>query len=357
MHQYTADLANRAAEIHDTFLCTTKRYPADRYSPRVTAVTPIDHGTTGFSIEGIHIQEAYKFQKSVRQLNPDIIHITGPHLWNPYFIQVLRRNGIPVIHTIHDLDPHLGVKYGRLLPLWNRAIYRSADHIVVHGIIYRDRLIRTGLSEDRVTAIPLLFLFLSYEAQSEQSHFGPEVNYGDFFLFFGRFERYKGIDILVKAFCEMKKSANSPLVKDMKLVLAGPGSLDHLEQGILCSDIEVINNLVGDSKASDLFKGCAAVILPYLDATQSAIIPSAYFYRKPVVTTKTGALEEYVEDGVTGHTIASGDIAALKNALFTIAVNKKSQQEMGDAGRRWYDTRRTEETSDLLEMYVKVNKG
>ena len=218
-------------------------------------------------------------------------------------------------------------------------------------------MIRTGLSEDRVTAIPLLHLFLSYEAQSELSDVGPEVNYGDFFLFFGRFERYKGIDILVKAFCEMKESDNSSLVKDIKLVLAGPGSLDHLGQWNHCKHIEVINDLVGDDMASDLFKGCAAVILPYLDATQSAIIPSAYFYRKPVITTKTGALEEYVEDGVTGHTIASGDIAALRNALFTIAVNKKSQQERGDAGRRWYDTKRTEETSDLLEMYEKVYKG
>ena len=357
MHQYTADLANRAAEIHDTFLCTTKRYPADRYSPRVTVVTPIDHGTTGFSTEGIRIREVYKFQKSIRQLNPDIIHLTGPHLWNPYFIQVFRRKGIPVIHTIHDMDPHLGMKYSSLLPLWNKTIYRSASHLVVHGNIYRDRMINAGFSKDRVTAIPLLHLFLRYKAQSEISDNGPEVNYGTFFLFFGRFERYKGIDILVKAFCEMKTSNNSPLVKDIKLILAGPGSLDHLGQMNHCEHIEVINIHVADEQATNLFKGCAAVILPYLDASQSAIIPSAYYYRKSVVASKTGAFEEYIENGVTGLLVKSGDVTALKNALLKVAVDKDGQREMGNAGRRWYETRRTQETSDLLSMYEKVIKG
>jgi glycosyltransferase involved in cell wall biosynthesis len=357
MHQYTADLANRAAEIHDTFLCTTKQYPADRYSPRVKVVKPIVLGTTGFSTEGIQIKEAYKFQKSVSQLNPDIIHLTGPHLWNPYFIQVFRRKGIPVVHTIHDLDPHLGMKFGRLLPLWNKAIYRSTSHLVVHGNIYRDRLINTGFSEDRVTAIPLLHLFLSYEAQSEISNDKSKVSYGSFFLFFGRFERYKGIDILVKAFCEMKMSNNSPLLENFKLVLAGPGSLGHLGQTNHCEHIEVINRHVADEQATNLFKGCAAVILPYLDASQSAIIPSAYYYRKPVVATKTGAFEEYIESGVTGHLVESGDIAALKSALLKVAVDKKGQREMGKAGRHWYDTKRAQETSDLLSLYERLFKG
>ena len=92
---------------------------------------------------------------------PDVVHFTGPHIWNPILLYRLRRVGIPTIHTIHDVDPHSGTGYGRLLYVWNNSIVREAGQILVHGQLYRDRLIAQGVPADRVTYTPLLHLFTS----------------------------------------------------------------------------------------------------------------------------------------------------------------------------------------------------
>ena len=77
----------------------------------------------------------------------------------------LKRSGIPLVHTIHDLDAHEGMRLGRLLTLWNRAVLRSADKVLVHGRQYRQRLIAQGMAAERVVYAPLLHLFLSHEAR------------------------------------------------------------------------------------------------------------------------------------------------------------------------------------------------
>ena len=55
-------------------------------------------------------------------------------------MHTLRRRGVPVIHTLHDLDPHHGVRNPTLIRLWNRLIIASGCHLLVHGRRYRDQL-------------------------------------------------------------------------------------------------------------------------------------------------------------------------------------------------------------------------
>ncbi len=164
MHQYTADLANHQAAggEQDVHLVTTRTLPADRYSPQVHIHTPITTRSTGFTPEGLAIWQLGEVRKTIASLRPDVVHITGVHLWNVPLVRWLTGQGIPCIHTLHDLDPHIGVRFGWLIRLWNRLILDSASHILVHGRLYRDRLLAMGKPADRVTVTPLLHLFLSY---------------------------------------------------------------------------------------------------------------------------------------------------------------------------------------------------
>ena len=137
---------------------------------------------------------------------------------------------------------------------------------------------------------------------------------------------------------------------NVRAIVAGKG---ELEQPIP-KNVEVRNRLIGDAEAIDLFSRCSLVVLPYRDATQSALIGAAYFFGKPVVVTRTGALPEYVNDGITGWIIEPGNAAALAECLSVTARDPARLQQMGRAGHIWYDKHYQDENSILRRMYKHV---
>ncbi|NOZ28724.1 MAG: glycosyltransferase family 4 protein [Chloroflexi bacterium] len=351
MHQYTADLANRAADAgHEVHLVTTKRVPRDRYAPQVIIHTPVLTTNTGLSREGLNGRGLTAVHRTVRHIHPDLVHFTGPHLWNTLLARALTDQNIPTIHTLHDLDPHSGTSYARygfLLKFWNWLTIRAVDHVLVHNRSYRNRLLDWGVPWSRITFTPLLHLFLSHTHLTALSHQADAVRYEPWALFFGRLERYKGIDDLLTA-CEMMEniSPNGP-----KVVLAGPGNISNLWAGPLPEQLEVRNRLIDDEEAIDLFRRCGLVVLPYTDATQSALISAAYYFHKPVLVTRVGALPEYVEDRVTGQIVEPRHPAMLARSLEEMLRDPDRLKAMGEAGRAWYDTRRIVETRMLFQMY------
>jgi glycosyltransferase involved in cell wall biosynthesis len=249
-----------------------------------------------------------------------------------------------VIHTIHDLDPHSGTRYGQLLHLWNKSILRWADHVLVHGQIYQKRLVQQGLRETRVSYAPLLHLFTSYEAEATLRQSQPATRMEPFALFFARIEAYKGVDTLLEAMRRLNG------VSGIRAIVAGQGELE----GAVPENVEVRNRLMPDAEAIDLFSRCSLVVLPYRDATQSALIGAAYFFGKPVVVTRTGALPEYVEDGTTGWIIEPDNAQSLAERLSATISEPIRLQQMGQAGQAWYEARYRDERTSLRRMYERV---
>ncbi len=403
MHQYTAGLANQMALAgHDVHLLTTTHCPRDRYAPDITIHTPINTRNTGFSADGLRFWAIPNLKFEILNLKSDIVHFTGPHLWNPILLMGLRRAGIPTIHTIHDVNPHAGAGYGRLLYAWNDLVYRWADHILIHGQTFRDQLVAQGVSPDRVTHIPLLHLFLSYEsavsyqqsaisyqqsaisgqpsAISYQSpavsnsqftinHSQLTINNSSFILFFARLEPYKGVNVLVEAMRLIETSA--PLLPPSSFLLppssflpppsataiiAGKGNLSKLALGPLPANVEIRNRLIEDDEAIELFSRCSLVVLPYVEASQSALIAAAYFFAKPVVVTRVGALPEYVLEGETGWVVPPGNPRALAQCLQAALGDPARLAQMGQAGRAWYDRHIRLEEGLLPRMYREMIK-
>lgn len=345
MHQYTADLANRmAAAGHAVSVITTAHAPQQAYSPQVRLVTPLAARTTGFSRDGLHLAAWRRVRQALAALNPDGVHFTGVHLWNPTLLRSLRRAGVPTVHTLHDLDPHLGVRFGRLIRLWNRSVVAWADHILVHGQCYRQRLLGQGLAPERVVYTPLLHLFLSYQEFAALDHFDlrADLQADPYVLFFGRLEKYKGVQHLLAAAADAAASRHP-----LHMILAGPGeAIDPLPAGV-----EVRNWLIDSQKGVDLFRRCSVVVLPYLDATQSAVIASAYYFAKPVVVSDVGALAEYVQAGQTGWIVPPGDVQELSRVLILALSDPAGTARMGAAGQAWYEKQRRMEWHTLESLY------
>lgn len=350
MHQYTADLANRMVETNEVFLVTTSGFPEDRYAPEISSHTPIATKNSGLSIGSLRLGKLRTIRRALEDLKPDVVHITGPHLWNVPIIRWLRKTGIPVIHSLHDMDPHKGSSYGRLLHVWNRLISQSADTILVHGETYRERLVGEGRSVESVISVPLLHLFVSYGSQTAARESALAPRFDSKILFFGRIEEYKGVEILLEAFQMLTTQISSDTVLPT-LILAGTGKLLDGWASRLPPGVEWRNQFIGDKQAIELFSTCSLVVLPYVDGTQSAVIASAYYFRKPVISTRVGALPEYVDDQKTGLIVDSDDPAALSRAIQGIINDESMLRTMGGAGRDWYDSHREAELSTLLQMY------
>jgi glycosyltransferase involved in cell wall biosynthesis len=375
MHQYTADLANRmAAAGHAVHLVTTRRVPRDRYAPTVVIHTPFDTCDRGFSPRGLLSAPfvVHRALSCIREVAPDVVHITGAHLVNPLLLRALRQagvptphrtragvptphttpGGVPTVHTLHDLHPHAGSAYGGLLYVWNGWVCREADHLLVHGQRYREELLaaspkggRDTLTPSRVTCTLLTHLFVGYERQEALVQVPPDVCYEPWALFMGRLQAYKGLDALVEAARRVGRRA---------VVIAGPGRLERCVRGALPADVQVRPGLAGDEEAVEWFRRCSLVVLPYVEASQSALVAAAYFFAKPVLVSRVGALPEYVVEGETGWVIPPGDPQALADALAEALADPQRLARMGRAARAWYEQQRQAEGTALQAMYTRL---
>jgi glycosyltransferase involved in cell wall biosynthesis len=80
------------------------------------------------------------------------------------------------------------------------------------------------------------------------------------------------------------------------------------------------------------------VVLPYVQASQSGVVPIAYAFGKPVVATTVGGLPDAIEDGVTGILVPPADESALADAVTRILLDADLRHRLGDAARRRFES-------------------
>ncbi|MBX7232921.1 MAG: glycosyltransferase [Caldilineales bacterium] len=358
MHQYTADLANRMSERgHEVHLVSSARLPRDRYAASLHQRTPLANRTTGFSSEGLQLRTFRRLAAVLESLQADVNHFTAPHLWNPL---LLRRLQSATMHTLHDLDPHQGggALSSLLVRLWNRLVLHSADHILVHGQVYRRRLLASGHPPAKITTTPLLHLMFSQAVESRLRGQRPDPTAATgrrpYALFFGRLLPYKGLDVLLSAWQRLAESGRFPGDQPPSLVVAGAGDVQACWQGTLPAGVELRNHWLDDEETVMLFGSAALVVLPYVSATQSALVAAAYFFGKPVIVADSGALAEYVQPGITGWVTPPCDAPSLAAALAAAFDDPARLAQMGAAGRAWYDQQRVLEFEALQQTYTRL---
>jgi glycosyltransferase involved in cell wall biosynthesis len=259
----------------------------------------------------------------VRSVDPDVLHVQQGHTVFNFALSRLRR--YPLVVTAHDVMAWRRPRQDhRRTPQWpyTRGM-RRADHVVIHGEALRSLVVRRGVDPFRIHLLPRAAPALARDA-------GEPDDDGSTILFFGRIWPYKGLEQLIRA-----EPLVSPQVPDLKVVIAGRGEGLARYRRLMRhpARFEVHNYFVSREERDELFRRASVVVLPYVDAATSAVIPLAYLHRKPVVVTSVGGLPEAVEDGRTGLIVPPRDHVALADALLRLLRDDHLRRELGTAGR------------------------
>jgi len=250
------------------------------------------------------------------QFRPDVIYYPGGHAWKPVLDRILPRSAITVL-TVHDPELHSGENSiaHRLLDAANRLDvdgYVLLNQAQVPAFVERHhvdpvtvRVIPHGIFDDSVDARRPLD---EVEGLTDLAALS-----GRFVLFVGRLQHYKGVGTLLRAYRIIPEDARPPLV------IAGSGEFSDAERDLLDSfpsgQVRIENRWLTEEEISSLVGAARFVVLPYLSATQSGVIPLASAFGTPSIASETGGLSEQVHDGETGLLFPPGDAEALARTM------------------------------------------
>jgi starch synthase len=262
--------------------------------------------------------------RQIRSFNPDVIHLQCGHLWFNLALAMLGDR--PLVLTVHDSSIHAGEP--RNTPQWvyDRACYRARERIVHAPQVKESLLQRLGIPSGTVHVIPHVLIGDTAVTAGEKER-GEEP----LVLFFGRIWEYKGLEYLIRA-----EPLITSRVPRAKIVIAGMGEdFDRYRRMMVHPERFIVHNEhVSDEKRAELFRQASVVVLPYIEGSQSGVIPIAYRFGKPVVATTVGGLPDMVDHGRTGYLVPPRDASALAEAIIPLLQDKELRRQLGENGRR-----------------------
>lgn len=321
-----------------------------------------------------------KLEKLLDQFTPDVAHAHCIyHHLSPSVLGLLHRRGIPTVMTAHDLKlacpaykmlNRSGIcekcKKGNLTHLViNRCIHnslatstlvaiesaihkslglykRSLDKIVTPSQFFREKLMQWGWPAEKLVHIPNFL---------DSSHYTPDYNPGNYFLYFGRLAPEKGVDTLIRA----------TALAGVRLKIAGTGPYEDRLRSLSAengADVTFLGYCSGDT-LWELIRSCRAVVLPsqwYENAPISIL--EAYASGKPVLGAQIGGIPEMINENTTGFLYTSGDVNELSNLLDKInRLSVSDIQALGREARSHVERNYSEELylNRMLDLYNSIN--
>jgi glycosyltransferase involved in cell wall biosynthesis len=264
-----------------------------------------------------------KIVRMIRSFQPDVVHFQNGHLFFNAFLPLLRK--FPLVITIHDPRQHLGDQEALITPQWVMDFgFRRACQVIIHGADLIETVNREiKIPKDQIHVIPHIAIGARPESPADLET-TPNI------LFFGRIWEYKGLDFLIKA-----EPIVSAVFPDVKIVIGGKGEdFDRYRRMMVHPErFEIRNEWISDADRAKMFAESSMVVLPYVEASQSGVIPIAYTFGKPVIATTVGGLPEMVEHDKTGLLVAPRDIEGLAAAIIQLLGDRNLRKRMGIAGR------------------------
>lgn len=294
-----------------------------------------DESNSQFKVENvnysIHTMNPFNWIGAARQMKafkPDLIVIQW---WHPYFVpcyftlcKLLGR--YKILFVCHNVFPHERFPLDRFL---TKLVLRQGNYFITQSEMDANDL-RSIKKDARpiVTPHPTYNAFkISDISKAEARKILNIDEQANIMLFFGFVREYKGLKYLLQAMPVIKKN-----VPDAQLWVVGDFGdekesyfkmIDSLE---IRDVVKTVEGFIPDTEVEKYFTACDLVVLPYVSATQSGIVPMAFGFSRPVLVTNVGGLPDVVTDNKTGYVVESQSHSAISEKAIDFFNENRAEE-------------------------------
>jgi D-inositol-3-phosphate glycosyltransferase len=318
-------------------------YPVRFYCPENTDIPAEDNSVCGYFLKDPSTYPRFlkiRFLKYIFHLSKYVYnaliirpesHIKIAHLLFPFYltdwliIDRLKKRGLKIVLTVHNVFPHNPFLGGKLDWKLSRRIYRKADLLLVHTDSLKDKLADMySISPNKIQVVPHGFFAIS-ESPAERTALKKKYCIPldkKVLLFFGTIRGNKGLDILLHAMPELEPEYFLLIAGESEGAAETP--VDYYEKMIADTGIHNtvcwVKRYILDKEISEVFKIADAIILPYKKSFygQSGVLNLAVGYETPSVVSDVGGIGETVKKYNIGVVIRPEDTGALRQGILSL---------------------------------------
>lgn len=241
------------------------------------------------------------------------------------------------------LQDSYGVSFARVIAMYAYkllSIQEKIDIIIAPSKFLRDKLIEFGIDKSKVVNIP------SYVDTSE---YEPNYNSKPYVLYVGNIQKYKGVEVLIKAFKNIDRAIQ------LKIVGRSNDGEDKRLMGFVrdegMGNVEFLGFKTGNGLKT-LYQNSLFVVVPsvWYDNSPHVILESMA-YGKPVIGSNHGSIPELIDDNVDGLYFEPANFEDLAQKIQYLIDNREILPEMGRKARQ-----KVEERYNLILHYERLMK-
>lgn len=231
---------------------------------------------------------------------------------------LLKLRNKKIYYILHDPVPHTGEKQWR--EVLSGICYKYVNKFLLYSS-FSTELFNSHFPQyvgKTITLQTPIYTNLKIPVQTKVSSPQKKV------LFFGRISPYKGVDLFYAAAEQLSKEFNDVLfiIAGKSIIGYSPQFLDHNSN----LNIQILNRFIDLNTLSELMTDSSFCVLPYLDATQSGVVMTAYAYDLPVLVSDCPGLLEYCFD-TENFSFKNGDLNNLIFKMRTLLLNDSILEE------------------------------
>lgn len=235
------------------------------------------------------------------------------------FVYILKLFNCKIYYTSHNSKPHNKPKNS----IFMIKIFYLLDKIFVHGNNIKKEILGycENLEPHKILVIPhgLKEININWVDQIPKEINYNQINDNLLFSFVGIINENKGILNLIDIWKDVSENLNN-----VNLLIAGKVDVTIKGQlnDVQLKNCQIIDRFLNENEMSWIFNNSQLILLPYINGSVSGVFFSSASFKKPVLSTNFGSIDDYIINDKTS--FIAEDLHDFKNKIINLSSKKKT---------------------------------